>query len=1035
MAYSLVYPGQVPSLGAYNGAGLTAVAMHQLCSHRAMSSFPIYLADSFLFPFTRQDVVMTLMFGRERQDGYCMIYMSANLTQAVPHWTFGIFKPDVAVCVEMAPAVDIDSVVFIGPLNREETEEPVYPDPIGPEWPPPAPYPVPVVYRPEAFVVYTEIPIPFVGPHIYWRAKLTPENQSYYSDARNMGCACLCDWGVLCEHTRPLNDRISLFLDTPVVTPGSWLGTIIEAVSPYQLLRMGNRSKLRMDSGGLFFNISGPTSVYRFQSGLFHTPLLEGSDTDFIHAIVGRSEGLSPFIGQRRFTLGYYTVMAYQYALEESLSYKIKKMALSMFDVGFNVDVMTNLGMLVNRADYSQQLLSYDPVYPRRDRVNLSEFSLTMPHLSEIMAKIALKPADKLTPMYVRDTIRMLSAKADWQVDYDPDVVDAWVGQVTQFCTQEAFMIEGMTGKQCWSCGCEVKTKWHICRKCKRLARLRVPELLPESVVHVGFVPIWSKQFIPPSFTLKKDVTVFSGRKRLDGRLLPHLVPNLVGVRDPVLSQRGWLCGPMFMGFVPSCFPRGEDITLLTFCLRLGTERAFASVDVVLDVLYSLTVYLGVDVLEPETREEFLAHHKGAKLQKMISAELQEVDGSRPQAVSLDGTSFACFDAFVKAEKSHSFEYCDGLVQKPTEKPRLICSPDPLLLLTLGPYTHRQTKWLATHYSWSCPLFYAGCATPGHLRKWINRSLSKVPDAVTLADDISAIDSNYSKHVFCYLRKVRELQFPFMTDEVSKLFDSVEHLRLRFGKYRASVSYVNASGVSDTSYKNSMVAIHMRLAAFLHALTDCLDAPSIDFNLVDHVLQCVDFAASGDDGLIRSPRWVMGKDVASEMFRAKYQYAWSLFGFTVKLQVYDEDQWRLATFLGSRPVWDGSGYAWAPEPARRLRSLFWQLDCPIHPVAWARGIAQQLKNIAGHAPVLSEIASWYLDVTTGPTLEVAYNQWNPMNLEIGGVGVTQRALDEFYQDYAVTPGEYKDFLLMLEHVRDPLVNISMSIFHRIFMSE
>jgi hypothetical protein len=988
--------------------GMSPTTFCGLLQHRTMKDFPVFVVSSIgLAPWTRDSCILKLFSGTPRDDGAALFYVEASFT-GVAHWTFGRQ-------VVVAPVLTVPS-------------------------PPPPPALVP---NRLSFVVYSDVPQPLTGDNVFWRAKVTPQNLEEFSQCSMRMLACSCDWGVVCEHeagfvATSLNIVHRVFLGVDSMAPDAWSATVTSSCDgPYQVLRSGLRSKLLLPFGRSMFTpatsyLSIPSENYTY-----------GTNSTICQSILRwlNVDELQPYRDRRTFKIGVWEVSALYYDTQTSTTHSLVQGVKSMFNFGFTeTNPLAQRGLVPVIAESAQEIFTVKRLYPVLDRLSIGEYTLKLPSIQEAMGKLALKDAHDITPAYVRDQLRLLSAKNKWEVEFDADVVSDWIAQVSRTATTQGFAMATPANNVCWTCLRQVQTRWHICRNCRSAMRHNPPYSLPEFISHVGFVPLWSKHFEPPVFTLKPDVVITFNRTVIEADFAPHYVLARAAVREALLTQRGQLCGPMFMGLIPTTFPLCAEMSLLAFCIRLGVARLFEAKEYVYDAAYHFACLFIVKVLEPETVEYFLSHHTGPKLIKMLTAQSDLNNGETLQIrhPRRPGLS-ADFSGFVKSEKSHSCEYVDSnLVLKPTEKPRLIVAPDAKHLFKLGPYTHVQTKWLAAHFNWERALFYAGCSTPGILNKWINRSLSKIPHAISWGGDISAIDSNYGKQTFAFIRKVRKLQFPFLPAEIEDLFDAEEQLRVRFGRspYRAYVSDVHSSGVSDTSYKNSLISLFLSLVAFLHGAFDYLNNPScVTDEMVHLLLEQVDFAISGDDSLVRSPRRVFGVDVTSELFRARYCFAWAEAGFSVKLQMYNEADWRLATFLGARPVWDSTQYSWAPEPARRLRSMYWQLDCSIHPISWARGVSQQTIRASSHAPVIADIAQWYLDITSGATAGFAYNPYNPMSQETSIGGITQRAIDEFLQDYHVTVEEYNDFRLALSTVRDPLANFSMSIFHRILQME
>lgn len=183
------------------------------------------------------------------------------------------------------------------------------------------------------------------------------------------------------------------------------------------------------------------------------------------------------------------------------------------------------------------------------------------------------------------------------------------------------------------------------------------------------------------------------------------------------------------------------------------------------------------------------------------------------------------------------------------------------------------------------------------------------------------------------------------------------------------------------------------------------------------------------------PRTLFGVDVMDEAFLSRYREYWSWAGFGVKAVVVPETRWRMATFLGMRPVWSGIRYEWMPEPARRLKGAFWQIDNNMHWESWGRGIATQLVTLGGPCPVLGDIARWYLDVTKGPIGAVEVNIYNPFHTSVASGGPNERADREFCVDYRISMDALQNFRRHLKTLLAPLVDLHHHVIDRVVQEE
>lgn len=675
---------------------------------------------------------------------------------------------------------------------------------------------------------------------------------------------------------------------------------------------------------------------------------------------------------------------------------------------------------------------------------------LTLPRSRELISRLAVR--DEVTRAAAVDIVRRLENQENWADAISRPAFQAWLETVVN---SEGMTIEVKLPTPCWTCGpAREQCKHHECKTCKRRRRAyRVPYLLMKDygARHEGFVGIYTKDYKLPVVEFKPDVRIVNSRTKQMIKSYSELKKYLKTLaHDPCC--RGRNCGPIFMGLVPTCFERGTHTALSAFAVRLASARLHVADPELWDCVFIAAEMLGIEKLEPEAVKDFQSHFRGAKKQKMVDAYQEVLEGwlEQPRA----GKMRVKMTGFGKAEKSWNFQYaCAGeIVFKEEEKPRFICCPSPTVLERLGRFTHVQTKWLAKKFPHTSHLFYAGCATPEELNMWLNMTLEEIESPISFCDDITAIDSNHSFESFKFHRRVRELQFPWIdaANWIAMTFDGEEELIIRVGEWLLYVMFVNASGVSDTSYKNSYPCIILRLMAFTYAVLYMFyDEPNLPFSdlpkteFFSHMKQVMYqafFSAAGDDGIIRSPRYInlQGEffDVLDPRVNVAYQKFWAKAGFTVKLAVYPEHRWRMATYLAARPVWGGDKYYWAPEPARRMKGLFWQIDSTVHPVAWVRGVATQVLQQGRQVPILSQVCRFVLERVKGPTHKVGLD--NPYSVWAGyrtQAEYNDRAVQEFCVDYRLSVEDIKAFEAILASSESHLISIYCHALDRIFQEE
>lgn len=976
-------PPQPAALETRAVNGLTPMEMTRRLQRLSLRDMPVYWYHVVNNRFE-------LYAGKPRKDNYAIVFVPAD-PPALPnaHWTFAT-----VLHVEM-PEAD---------LVRE-------------------------------MVVYSQYPMinDPIRRRVFWRAAVTAENKREYETMRALGLACDCVWQLRCHHEENFvalcpngADRVTLDGEEHVV--GTKFGQLAGSVVPaYRVTRT--------EQGGMKVVTPAGTEIrrkYTCTNGVVKA-------TTWLAKLLGAAQTDS---FAKMIEFGTVVVMPYRVRIQE-------------FEDEFEIDQITDetpmnilkRGALEVFKGRTQSVVPLEIELPNMAWGTDADLNIQLPRKAELMARLAARKEGSLNADNILDTLRRISAEEGWKVSFDNEELQVWLKRtVTEVGQQMA--LEGLDNRTCWNCLECVKTHWHMCKRCKRKSRELPPEplcLWDTLVTHVGFRPLWSKEFVPPVSALKADVEIrYVKTKKLvyqhtgDMNDVHKVFAHFRKQVQPI-TCRGYLRGPMFLNQEPTCFPRGTGTAGIAFLIRLGTARLHAASLAFYRQMYEWLIQHTDHVypIEPESWEYFIEHFSGDKKQKMLEARQEDVEGWAPQVRR--GEMAVKMSGFTKAEKSYNFEYTsDGYLSgKKTEKPRFICSPNPVVLSEIGRWTHAQTKWLAKEFTWRSNMYYAGCSTPEELNQWLNRTLDEIPDPWSLVDDISAMDSNHSTESFTFHKWVRNKQFPKMSMRISAMYDGEQKLKIRVGQYTFEVEDVNASGVSDTSYKNSLLCLVIRAFAIVHALVDLMtltqDQAAQWVNAV--VRQCC-MAASGDDGLVRLPEVINGVHIR-KFSMARYQAAWAMAGFGIKVHLVPPTRWRMATFLAMRPVWAGQRYEWAPEPARRMRGMFWQIDNSQHPMAWGRGIATQVLQQARALPVLSDVCEWYLRNTRGPvsTNVEATNRYSPFYGSVMSGGKTERSIAEFCLDYRVTVDDLKVFQNVLDMTADVLVNIDCFVLHRIYAEE
>lgn len=585
------------------------------------------------------------------------------------------------------------------------------------------------------------------------------------------------------------------------------------------------------------------------------------------------------------------------------------------------------------------------------------------------------------------------------------------------------------------------------------------------------------------------------------------------------VSVRGVQSGPGFQGCVPGCFPRGEATAAVAFIIRnladrahwwdsprrasrtfwsfafdllthyrhLSTQEQRLSVRGEHPLLTAVEEH-GVPELWKEGVRYWLDHLDGAKKREAEEAIRLIDEGEWPELEELKlgqhvVKSIVC-KGFTKSEKTAMYEYNSdtGRFRNRVEdgdqmKPRFICAVGSLFQAALGPMTHAQTKWLSAIFSPDSRMFYAGSATPDQLAGWLKGCVSVYGRPFVVVDDISAMDANHNPDSFEFHRQVRHIQFPACArssgifGKLEELYDAIQYVTVKVGAYRGRVSHINPSGVPDTSYKNSLMAILIRWAAYAHATYDIFewvevpgheewagqikmaefhprgyraDPTGAVLRAIGKMVEALEdfhMAASGDDGLLyvsqdATTNCGPGREaVGTDIWMQRYKRVWNAAGFDIKVKT--EKDFELGTFLAQQPVLSTAGWEWAPEPGRRLRHAFFQFESPIHPVAWLRGVARQLLVIAPHCPVMSILCPWILQTTKGPTalFTQAFNPHNPMWKNEARGTLCAEGVERFLRVRRIPREVYDDFAQFVRAQPHPFVMLEHTFLSMIFAAE
>lgn len=857
----------------------------------------------------------------------------------------------------------------------------------------------------------TGFPVNHAPPeNIFWRAVVTPSNQAVFSEAYAAGNACACPFGTICKHERAFRamnpSAIDIVLYNNLCIDGGYRGQVERANTD-----IGHTVTFGPDSQVF---VRTPEGLCSRHSGLWGAPLITRHG----------------FLACKDWTV-------------QSAAHPSRCVYIAPYFLKITYAGVCRRGPLafIKETFLRKRVFRHFKIQPGERAFGdvTGAVLANLPNLPEVNSRLAT--LQTITPADALDRLRRACNESRWSRQVTPEEVSAWLSTVAN---SKGFMpsVPAIPSDHCLTCLQKAKTYRSECKSCRR-QRVSIPPVLvvPDTVVaHIGRVGLFSTLFDPPRASLKPGVTIKYRGKSLDVSD-PHKLFDFFLSFPMDTTCRGWNSGPTFCGKTLNCFPRGEHVGAIAFAIRLATERAHIAQPRPFHLMFQ-AVLPYITALEQEDEELFLSHFSNEKLRIMLQAKFNIADGRDKPLPIKRGLPRCQMKGFAKAEKAFFYQYEKECYQlKRPQKPRFICCPPPEFLFKIGQFTHAQLKWMKRTFTANTHLFYAGCASPTDLNEWLNLTLNEISEPLSLCDDISACDSNHSAYSFDFHKRVRHTQFRNLDPLIEQLFVAEEHIDVRIGSYSVSVDDVNASGVADTSYKNGLLCLLARVFAIAHALYDLnTKSDEVCLSLFCRVISQVFTSAAGDDGITRMTRNIDGVDITDPEPTRRYSEWWSYVGFNVKVAFYPEHRWRLATYLGMRPVYSGFDYQWAPEPARRLTRLFWQIDNPMHHITWGRGCAWQNLQQSRHLPILSHICLWYLDKTVnlaveglGPAFEG--RPWSPFNDYVTTGYYNSRACEEFCVDYGVTLGDIDFFVSLLSNVHTPFVNFTCPVLRAIMREE
>jgi len=357
--------------------------------------------------------------------------------------------------------------------------------------------------------------------------------------------------------------------------------------------------------------------------------------------------------------------------------------------------------------------------------------------------------------------------------------------------------------------------------------------------------------------------------------------------------------------------------------------------------------------LEPMDQWEWICSYTNSRRRhQLIKARNERAERGH------DHEDYGKISAFVKTEKLPFFKIVGGVPFSWEAQyiARLIQAPHDETHLDAGPYLKALTKRLKKVWGPHHWIFY-GSTTPENLDEWLNT----IADCETFFfADYSAFDATHSRESWALIEGLYEKVFP--RKDYPELWRAIDVWRKPVGKcklrrdkiqisYRAPVC--NASGRDDTALANALLNGLCLSAAFAAELAG-VELEDLKPEHFEKASASLRISVVGDDSIVGCRFDVTKYDVVRHLRR---------FGLIVKSETASDIA--CVTYLGQMPYRVGSKWLWGPTLGRRLFKAYWQCEPIGHPVAWVRGVAQQL-SLHRHVPILVETAEKVLSLTKGP---------------------------------------------------------------------
>lgn len=300
--------------------------------------------------------------------------------------------------------------------------------------------------------------------------------------------------------------------------------------------------------------------------------------------------------------------------------------------------------------------------------------------------------------------------------------------------------------------------------------------------------------------------------------------------------------------------------------------------------------------------------------------------------------------------------------------PRIICNPDALSQVIMGPIMRSATALLHHILNLDNVGTYFGGLSPGEANTWIRKIVGidfelqlngiKLVNYRLIENDFSKFDTTYTLDAFKFVLDV--YRFWGLPIDSEEFLDVWTEWMQPNGKFRSGTlvraPVMNASGRADTALMNALINYYVQLAAYIQVYTG-KDMDDINLEDYDNFSKVCRIGLLGDDSLTLFPY--------SEGLEQRVSTLIARFGFEAR-DMKTHERGGSAVFLGNRvypTIVNGErNISWGPTIGRRIFKMGTSADRTADPYDWLKQTSLATIKMAGFVPLIGTLARRTLEL-------------------------------------------------------------------------